>query len=776
MTKVLSRSSSLIYVCVSAILILATIVHFLLRPGVPAFQQDWLWPIRSSQIYSFATSTFFSWSSNGTGSVSLYPEAWLPNLVAGMCCWVFGTAFGIAAFVALILSVAAAGIGRLAKYLSSTPLAIVSAITLFLGSPVVLNELQAGHLYFLISYAAFPWLIILALTCKSYRDSVILGAAMGFGAAQQQFLFFDLLALIIYWLFSQHFRARFAIIATLVFLGSTSPQWILIVTQGATPLNTFLPLLHWERAESVSLPQAMRNLGYMAGYDSRLLPPLVAAGFWTLPFLGIMAAILQKRRATMALVLMTWFGIVMTSGLNGPLGDVIQLFFQHVREFALFRELYDFSALSAVGYACLAATLAGALRGRGLVIKGIVKGALAIAIAASCVTAAMSSYGIARAPSSLSFAIGHLHSHGYRFLPVPATFPQISNEGQTGGLSPVLLAVNGHPSAAYPYAAYPEAFIASEARRWAVDRTARLDRFGISELLPTAGIRGDEHSVVEPDLRSMVPEGRHSGLPLAKHIHGGGRLVVLPFSARPGTLMTDYSGARDIQAITATNFVDPNSLSKTPNPAYGWARTFFWPTLPRWSYAMPTGAFTFRNAAQLPAPAATITVGSRNGKPIGSPCRVLRQLDEYWRILRCGPSPTLYGVPPIVISQIALDASIPASIPMEGKAGTVRILTSKPTYVSASIRAVAGSAIVLRDAYNSSWKTNIPGTTHTVVDGYANAWVVSRDFHGIATFEFMPQRIYQIAIIVSLAILLVAVGLTVFSFLATDRDTPYIAS
>ena len=740
----------------AAVSVLLVDMGLLRRFSVPAFQQDWLWPAASQQINSFAMTNLYAWHEAGAGYPTVYPVSWLPDMIAGIACHMFGVYFGLIAFLALVLAMGAYGMFRLTRHFTQSPLLQSASIILFLGSPVVLNDIQAGHLYYLISYACLPFITDLAISIKSGRDALVMGLIMGIGAAQQQFLVLDVLLLIAYWFFINRFSLRLMLLACTTFLLISSPEWILTLVQGTKGLDAYIPLFHWERSQSISLGAALRGLDYIGGYDRELLSPLVRLSFFALPAICILAVLWGRRRHASLFAFIIVASAVFASGLDGPLAAPIWFLFSSIKSFALFRELYDFLGLAAFGYAIMPSLLSAARpsRHRLVSISGWIL--LAVASSAAFVTAFQSSQGISRLPSALQESLKAARLSGYRYLPVPPSFPQVANIDQKGGLSPFLIGLPGHPSAASPFASFPEAYAASALLAGIKPSSALFARLGISTIVPTAGVTNNEKNVIEPALRSLIPRPSRAPFTRQTAVLGGARLVVLPFSAKPGTLESRYAGARDLQAFRTTDSIDPNTLSLQPDPRIGWARTFYWGFLPRWVYAMQSGVFTLRPKLLAMVPRSLIIVGSESGTVSSARCRFVMRLDNHWEALRCSKNPTLSAHPPIAISNIATKTSKVPESSHQGRAGTVTILAANPSYIRASISAIKGSVIVLRESYNRDWRINIPFARQVMIDGYANGWVLSRSYIGPISIYFTPQTVYSISLIISFVVFFIA--------------------
>lgn len=769
-----AKLSRILPLASSAVSLLLIELGLLTRFSVPAFQQDWLWPAASQQIDSFAAANLYAWHEAGAGYPAVYPAPWIPDMIAGIACHIFGVYFGLIVFIALGLAIGAFGMFRLTRHFTQSPILQSTSIILFLGSPVVLNEIQAGHLYYLISYAFLPFIADLAISIRCAREALVIGLFMGIGAVQQQFLVLDVFLLFSCWYFINRFSLRLMLLACFTFLLVSSPEWILTLDQGTKGLDAFIPLLHWERAQSISLGAAFRALDYTGGYDQQLLPPLVRLSFFALPAICVLAIVFGKRRHAVFFSCIIVGSVVLSSGLDGPLAAPLLFLFSNIRPFALFRELYDFLGLAAFGYAIMPSLLSAVVpsRQRAVSILGWIL--LTVASFAALVTAFQTSQRIARFPSALQESLKSARLSGYRYLPIPPSFPQATNIDQKGGLSPFLIGLPGHPSAASPYASFPEAYVASMLLAGVKPSSTLLARLGISTLVPTAGVSNNEKHVIEPDLRSLIPPP--SRLPITQQtaVPGGGRLVILPFSAKPGTIESTYVGARDLQAFRTIASIDPNTLSVQPDPRVGWARTLFWGFLPRWVYAMQSGVFTLRPKLLVRAPRSLIIVGSESGTVSSARCRFVARLDYHWEVIRCLNNPILSAQPPIAISDIATKTAKVSERSQQGRAGSVKILGGDPSFIHASISAIKGSVIVLRESYNQDWRINIPHARHVIIDGYANGWVLSRSYTGPISIYFTPQTLYSISLIMSFVVFvitsLLAIGKRIEDFRRRRRQ------
>ena len=262
-----------------------------------AFQHDWLWPLDGRQLAGYGSQGLFAWDPSGAGSFQVYPVPWWPALLASGFCAAFGAQAGLVSFFLFWIAIAALGIARTARIFHLNSFATAAASALYLGSPVLLNELQAGHIYFIIAYALLPWVYESARTRTGRRGSVVTGVLLGAASAQQQFFVMGGLLVIV----ATNLRTRGAFLrlgcSLLIAVIVVAPTWIDAAIGGVNTLYADVPLITWERFQSASVAEAARMLGYTAGYDARMLSPLVQSLLWAVPALAVLGAVLRRRDA-----------------------------------------------------------------------------------------------------------------------------------------------------------------------------------------------------------------------------------------------------------------------------------------------------------------------------------------------------------------------------------------------------------------------------------------------------------------------------------------------
>ena len=424
--------------------------EFLESRGVPALQQDWLWPATRSQCLPFSLFGASPWLWNGTGTPAAYPQPWLPYLISGAPCSSFGPHTALLLFLAVVVLTGSTCVVLLLNALGTRALgAQVLGLALFWGNPVILNELQAGHLFFLWSYAFLPLVCIVTMRRSHFWSAIACGTAVFLASAQQQFFFFAIAALaIVVASAPRRGDALFVLVSILSACAEVSTQAFALVVPAA--LNGFYPLhpqVHWEASQSASLADALRGLGYIGGYDQKLLGAPSRLMLFAIPIAAVPAALWGSRFnrivafGAVVCILFIW-------GENGPGAATLNWMFIHIRAFALFRELYNFSGPLALALVLLVTSSAQRVIQHPRFAAGAV--AVVAALASNAVyIAAQASTGIPQFAFDANEmrAIERLEhtSAPSRFILVPAILPQsfVANDLQNG-MSPWLIPFGMH--------------------------------------------------------------------------------------------------------------------------------------------------------------------------------------------------------------------------------------------------------------------------------------------------------------------------------------------
>lgn len=765
----LRRSANALWV--AGIIAIAAIVllPLMLSGGVPAFQHDWVWPSAASQCVPLAIAGFEPWHDSGLGIPAVYPESFIYHSLAGGSCIAFGPRAGLVVLLLAALVCCGFGYRALCRAVAAGERIAFSGAVSFaiaataIANPIVLNKLQAGHLKFILAYAILPWIAVAALRTAVLGSVWVLGALLGIAAMDPQFLAFGPIVAIVWWWYGGARRPE-VVLGAIAVAFAINLQQIVPAMWPSSPqsLGALSPVLFWQRSQSGYPADAVRLLGYIGGYASHSLPLWAKDAYWLLPGCAVLLPLARPRARYLILGLLAVAGILAMSAWNTPLAPVWSFVFSHVRSTALFRESYNTAALVFAAYA------GGLAIGLHLLRRRSQWGAYATCAALltlAVVTATHAAAGIPiYAPATderdaqglLAFAPGH-----FRFAAVPGTAPLTSGANPGGGgYSPWSLSFDRHATFFSPVPGYVElytnALLTSDnknARQW-------LTRDGIGFVQYLGGWRTAAVAQAEPSIRKaergvfhdiFIPHTR------ALRLSQSSLIAVEPFDAIPGSLTSAYAGARDLRVFRdGARPVPLQTFFSDVSPATGWARTALTPVLPAWTYAMPAALFTVRSSAKIDVAAATIVAGDESGRLRAGGCTAGRRLDAHFRIFACGANPVFRGTPPIVVSQVLAGATPATELRRSGANGSAVITAYSPWNVTARVQAAPGSAIVLRQTYDDSWRSSIPGARHVLVDGYANAWITPSRLDGKVRFWYAPAQEFFAALAASFFALIVS--------------------
>ncbi len=326
--------------------------------SVPAFQQDWAWPLARPLAFEWFKTFVGLWDGRSTAHANLLP--WQTYAVAAQFALiaVCGVVNGLAVWIALLEFLAAAAcVAMLASFGVTSWPARLTAAFFYAFSPVVFTRIAAGHLAYLLGYALLPLIVALARRAVERPNAmrvVTLGVAIGLAASQIQFLAI----------------AWFAI-APLPFVVTRAPGWAgrLVAAAGiaiAVQLQALLPLTFGSAAAIYGAQPALLSFEYnnsappgvapvMLGYFTHYYETFAASGavlaLYALLAVAIALALFSGRRSGGAAIALIVAGSVLTAGLYGPLSAVLAWAFEHVSYAAAFRDLHYFAAMTAVGIA-----------------------------------------------------------------------------------------------------------------------------------------------------------------------------------------------------------------------------------------------------------------------------------------------------------------------------------------------------------------------------------------------------------------------------------------
>jgi hypothetical protein len=739
-------------------------------PGVPAFQQDWLWPISRLQCGAFALTGLVPWHAGGAGSAAAYPEPWWPYLAAGSLCAIAGPHAAIFLFVYGCIFAAGISMYVFCRRCGRSPLGACTAMALYASGPVLFNEIQAGHAFYLCSYALLPAVAALAIPARLRYQWLILGVCLGFASAQQQFFFFASFVVVLVGVAtSLRWTAYTVLPAIAVALVFASPQWLLLVLRPAL-IEGVRPLQHWEFAQSAPLAEAARMIGYIGGYDAARLPRLLRALLWVLPALAVAGAVARIRdRMTWSIAAAGALALLLLWGLYGPLSTTLQWFFTHVPGALVFRELYGFSALLAFAYGFLISALPDA-RIRVVPRAGVIA-CCALAAAAGICIATRSFVNVPLydlgAAGEAAFAASAADAAGARYLTQPALFPQSASQPRPGGYSPFLIGAGSANSALAPAAVYPVAYAAALLSTNAPTAllAAPLRSLAVASVLHLPDVR--VVSNVEPALRALfTPPGGTQQTWSVIH-YPASMLSVVRYRHVPATL-SGIAADADLTVLRGGRAVDLFAAVVSPDPRRSWAGVGDWSSLPPWIYAVPSGIFTARDAAQLTAPSASYVAGDASGTLHAAGCTGVARLDAHFAVFTCGADPVFIGKPPIVVSSARSGATLDLSRGASGSPAPSTTRALAPFLYRISTSASSGSLVVLRQSFDPWWRLTIPAR-HVKIDGFANGWVLDQNFAGTAYVFYAGALPYYASLTASILVAVAALALAVAPFLFPSK-------
>ena len=330
----------------------------LVSGSVPAFQQDWTWPLSRALAWQWLSTFVGLWDGRGLGGPNTL--GWQTYLVVlqAACAIVLGPSLAIALWLALTLGASAGGcIAMLAAFGVRSWPARLSAALLYAFGPVAFTREAAGHLAYLAGYAMLPFVIALGqrvVTRRGAMRCVVLGIAVGIAASQVQFFFIGWLAVGALVPFVDRARGwpgRIAIAMGLSIVVQLQSLLPLLVSAVPSVYAGQRALLSWELNNSSQVGDAAVMLGYFTRYYESHALPGAGIVLYALLAAGLFGAIVAAKRTGVYPLVLCVLGFALTAGLYGPLAGVLSAAFERSPAFTAFRDLHYFAALTAVGMA-----------------------------------------------------------------------------------------------------------------------------------------------------------------------------------------------------------------------------------------------------------------------------------------------------------------------------------------------------------------------------------------------------------------------------------------
>lgn len=326
--------------------------------SVPAFQQDWAWPLSRPLAFEWLKSFLGLWDGRSTAHANLLPWQTYAVLVQTLLVTIFGASFALAVWIAALEFLAAVCCTAMlgAFGVTSWPARLTAAAFYALG-PVVFTRIAAGHLAYLLGYALLPLAIALASRAIERRDAtsvVALGVTVGLAGSQIQFLAIAWLAIVPLPLVLERARGwPWRLVAAAGIAVTVQLQALLPLAFGsaASLYAAQPPLLAFEYNNSAPPDAAAVMLGYFTRYFETHAPSTEFAGLYVLLIVALSLAMLAGRRSCVPAIFLIVSGGVLTAGLYGPLSGLLGWTFEHVTYAEAFRDLHYFAVLTAAGVA-----------------------------------------------------------------------------------------------------------------------------------------------------------------------------------------------------------------------------------------------------------------------------------------------------------------------------------------------------------------------------------------------------------------------------------------
>lgn len=326
--------------------------------SIPAFQQDWTWPLSRALALQWLHTFAGLWDDRGFGHANALPWQTYAVATQSLSVVLFGSWLGLAFWMGLTLFGAGCACAYMLRAFGvRSRIAAFVAAVFYVTSPVVFTRIAAGHLAYLLAYALLPAIVALARRTIEERrllPSILLGLAIGFAASQIQFLITAWLAVVPLAFFVNRVNgwiARLALAAAIAVAVQLQSLLPMALSSTAAIYEAQRALVSFEYNNSSPLADAPIMLGYFTHYyESAALP----SAYWVLYALlavAIVLAVAATRRFGGYALLLVALGTLLTAGLYGPLSVPLAWAFEHWLAFAIFRDLHYFAAFTALGIA-----------------------------------------------------------------------------------------------------------------------------------------------------------------------------------------------------------------------------------------------------------------------------------------------------------------------------------------------------------------------------------------------------------------------------------------
>lgn len=706
--------------CVTVTLVLRPII---LSPGIPAMRQDWQWPITHGGV-----AAMFGNLSSPVIPAEWDAVAWLPrvNVIQPVFLLVntfVSSVITLKIFLFTTLLMAALGAYSLARALGGVVLLSCAAMLFYVASPFVINELVAGHLWILFAYACTPFLVE-ALIRKRYWPAVFLWTATT--SIDIHFLGFDILIAVALAVAGVvPFREQRGFVLGLI-------AFIPAVVGAACASHSVAfegqhTIPFYEIVNSTSVTDAVRGLGYMAGYDRIYTQPLS----WLLLIPFIVALWLVARRKWLALILMLT-GSVIAAGVNGPLSLLEEWAFNHIVAASVFRELYDAIAIFNLGAVVALGSAA---------VPSAMKWILSVAVLVSLLPGIDAGYkamlpSIVTQPGELRLVQTFERSSGSsQMLALPAQIP-ISMRTFAGGLDPLGNMLSAHGLIG------SEHVLPGPARAGIGGGTKMAGWFALlhtSAILNRPGWRSLARFRLEPGFGepSQPPRPPLPGSWVLTALHAQPRLTVQPAD------LCVAGSYRLVARLATYSDDDPACLEPRlrrpvpfyPYPSRGWVNyDSLWFLAPGASSALPEALYTTKKGISYPRPK-----GCQIGRSYTYDGFKLenRRWIRFTRIMVGCHAPS--AAHPTVLSGAHFTNT---KIERLSARGNVAVIVSLPWLELAHVSMHGSAMVSLIAQYSSFWGAETEGRIHAgehhLLEGFFNGWNIRGDGRGVLLLIYWP--------------------------------------
>jgi hypothetical protein len=334
------------------------------RGGLPAFAHDWQISPEWGQYREACASLGNVVARDNFGG----PNAYLYTYPFALACRLAVLPFSSAAWLGIELfalgALNATGAAALLRALGvRSALAAGLGAILFVASPLFVNELAAGHLLYCWGTAGLAWGCAFSLRLAergTLADLCRAAAAWAVALLTIQFTLV-LVPLVALLLVRGPRRLGVAALLGLIVLLELPTAAVVAFADPAAFLHADRVTVHWQLNLSTSVPNALSGFGYFAGYAERAYGALAPPFVWlriALLVAGAAIALRVRDAGRLTAFAAAGAGALLVAGLEGPLDAPLEFVFRTLPQAAVFRELYHFSVLPALGVCLAGATLA----------------------------------------------------------------------------------------------------------------------------------------------------------------------------------------------------------------------------------------------------------------------------------------------------------------------------------------------------------------------------------------------------------------------------------